>query len=105
MSFFRIFLRNRNQGIVGRSDFDADDKQSGLRIAIRIADSCSDDCATYDLMQDGHLVSSGMKAAAASNAFVCLDDFEQRIVTDAQIALRESVWAIGTSKRLHATFA
>jgi len=101
MAWFRLFLRNNKGSIVGRSDFHADDEASGLRIAYRIAESCSDACAGYELLQDGRLVASA--SAAVGRPETDLTEFEQKIVVDAEIALRDSVWAVNESRRLIAT--
>src|SRR4249919_1921130 len=101
MAWFRLFLRNNKGSIVGRSDFHANDEASGLRIASRIAEACSDACAGYELLQDGRLVTSA--SAMAGRPETDLTEFEQKIAIDAEIALRDSVWAVNESQRLIAT--
>lgn len=98
MARFRLFLRNSNGRIVGRCDFTAEDKDSGLRIAHIIADACSDACAAYDLLQDGQLVAS--VTTSVGQPATDLTVFEQKVVVDLVIALHNSVWAIHDSKRL-----
>lgn len=98
MAWFRLFLRNNKGSIVGRSDFHAEDEASGLRIAYRIAESCSDACAGYELLQDGRLVASA--SAAVGKPETDLTEYEQKTATDAEIALRDSVWAVNESRRL-----
>jgi len=101
MSWFRLFLRNSKGSIVGRSDFHANDEASGLRIAHRIAEACSDACAGYELLQEGRLVASA--SAVAGRPETDLTEFEQKIAMDAEIALRDSVWAVNESRRLIST--
>ncbi len=98
MARFRLFLRNSQRRIVGRSDFNAVDKDSGLRIAHIIADACSDACAAYDVLQDGQLVAS--VATNAGQPETDLTEFELQVVVDLVIALHNSVWAVHDSKRL-----
>ena len=101
MLWFRLFLRNNKGSIVGRSDFHTDDEASGLRIAYRIAESCSDACAGYELLQEGRLVASASTVAGRPERD--LTECEQKIAMDAEIALRDSVWAVNESRRLIAT--
>ena len=98
MAWFRLFLRNSKGSIVGRSDYHAADEGSGLRIAQRIAEACSDACAGYELLQDGSLVASASNSAGTPE--VELTEFEQQVARDAEIALRDSVWAVNESQRL-----
>ena len=98
MAWFRLFLRNTKGSIVGRSDFHADDEASGLKIACRIAATCSDTCAGYELLQDGRLVASA--SATPGRPETDLTDCERRIAMDAEIALRDSVWSVNESRRL-----
>jgi len=98
MAWFRLFLRNTKGSIVGRSDFHADDEASGVRIACRIAATCADACAGYELLQDGRLVASA--SAGGGNPEADLSDREQKIAMDAEIALRDSVWAVNESRHL-----
>lgn len=97
MASFRLYLRDGRQRIVGRSDFDADDEFSALKISHRIAESCSDTCAGYDLWQDTRKISA---AATAGQGETDLTEFERRVVIDTEIALHDSVWAVRNSKRL-----
>ena len=98
MPSFRLYLRGRMQRIVGRSDFEANDDSSALKISRRIADSCSDSCAGYDLWQDTRKISSA--ATTIGEGQMNLTESEQRVVIDTGIALRDSAWAIRNSKRL-----
>ena len=104
MAWFRLFMRDKNKRIVGRSDFDADTTLSGLKIAYQISLSCSDVCASYELLEDGKLVSRPDGAdGRGSLRTAFLEELEQQIATTEEIALRDGIWAIGKSKRLRAT--
>ncbi|HUJ45532.1 MAG TPA: hypothetical protein VLV55_00260 [Rhizomicrobium sp.] len=98
MPSFRLYLRDRGTRIVGRSDFEADDETSALKISRRIAEACSDSCADYDLWRDTRKISSA--AAATGDGGTDLTESERRVVIDAEIALHDSAWAIRNSKHL-----
>ena len=98
MGWYRLFLRTTEHTIVGRSDFNAVDRSSALKIAHRIAQDCSDKCATYDLLEDGRIVATGLRVGSLT--FDLLSDIQQQIVTDREIALRDSKWAIRDSHQL-----
>ena len=98
MGWYRLFLRTTEHTIAGRSDFNAADLSSALKIAHRIAQDCSDKCATYDLLEDGRIVSADTPVRSLTLDF--LNEAQQQIVTDREIALRDSKWAIRESRQL-----
>lgn len=89
MAWFQLFLMDRDGRIIGRSDYRAEDKVSGFRIAWRIAEACSDACAGYDLLQDGKLVAS--VSATVGKPDTDLTEFEQKVAMDMEIALSDSL--------------
>ena len=104
MYSYRLFLRNGWQKmIIGRCDFMAEDLTSALKIACQIIDDCSDDCEGYDLLQDGRLISSAASRVDMAATFGNLNAYEQQVVIDREVALRDSAWVIRESKRLLAS--
>jgi len=98
MPSFRLYLRDGTHRIVGRSDFEADDELSALKISRRIAESCSDTCADHDLWRETRKIPPA--AATLGEGETDLTDSERRVVLDTGIALRDSLWAVRKSKRL-----
>ena len=97
MTWYRLFLRDNSRRIVGRSDFHADNEESGRAIAARIAQDCSDICAGYDLLHNGRpVISSNDTSIILAN----LSERLQDIVIRTEIALRDSAWTIKESRRL-----
>jgi len=97
MPSYRLFLRNASHDIVGRTDFEAEDGLSALRVTHRIAMDCSDYCNSYDLLEEGKPISAS-NLSGLTHGF--LSEIEQQIVIDREIALRDSLWRIRESKRL-----
>jgi hypothetical protein len=95
---FRLFLRDRERLIVGRSDFEAEDAVAAGKVALRIFESCSDACAAYELWCGSSLMASATSRVGQPGAD--LDELQQNIVVETEIVLRDSAWAIASSRRL-----
>lgn len=84
---------------VGREDFDAIDKAQALMIAAAIFYACSDIAFGYELWSGDERIPSP-KETAASDIRGHLSDYQQQVVIDRAIALRDSHWLVAGSKKL-----
>ncbi|MBV9992123.1 MAG: hypothetical protein JOZ72_12630 [Alphaproteobacteria bacterium] len=98
MAAFRLFLTDYERGIIGRSDFEAEDAVSAMKIAHKIFECCGDACSGYELWQGSTPITS--VATTVSLPGADLSEFEQRVAVDTEIALHDSAWAIRESKLL-----
>jgi len=96
MRSYRLYLCGSDLKIIGKSDFTAEGHISALNVADRIFRACGDICGSYELWEGKTRISSpadGGRAAVLSN-------YEQQVVIDTEIALRDSWTKIGKSRDL-----
>ena len=93
---FRLYLYSHDLKIVGKSDFNADGHVSALNVADRIYRCCPDTCISYELWAGPDRISS----PHFEDRVVALNRYEQQVVVDTEIALRDSWTRIRESKNL-----
>ena len=96
MRSYRLYLYGRDQKIVGKSDFSADGSISALNMSDRIFRACGDTCVSYELWEGKTRIAS----PAISDRAAAMSNYEQQVVIDTEIALRDSWMQIGKSKDL-----
>jgi hypothetical protein len=98
MPSFRIFFRDMVR-IVGRDDFEADDSHAAEVIALGLLfDACSDTCSSYEVWQGSTLICEN--GARRSKRLDDLTAQHKAVVTAREEVIRDSGWAIASSRRL-----
>jgi CheY-like chemotaxis protein len=87
--------------IVGRDDFVVTDLELAKAIAWTLFDACNDNCTGYELWRDTKLVAAlaGHQTAFMQSADAVRERC-QGLVVEREEAIRDSRWAIASSKRL-----
>ena len=102
MATYRIYLRDHLLMICGRDDFDAEGDDTAIAIAGILADACSDRCGSFEVWQGTRLVSGVL--ALSPRPRVALSELAggvaQSVVIDREIAIKDSMFAIASSRRL-----
>lgn len=99
MISYRVYFRAPEGAIRGRDDFEAEDDQTAAVVAKLLCDACSDHCAAYDLWQGVRRVGGGSARMLDANSEQ-ISLRVREIVLERVQALRDSNWAIASSKRL-----
>jgi len=101
MTNYRLYCFDRAGSIVCRDDFEAENNAEARAIASAICDACSDEHHTYELWK-GDLP---IEAGETMNAVLYVGGLSakaQQTVVDHEIALRDSFWRVGQSRKLNA---
>jgi hypothetical protein len=99
-STYRVFFRNEH-GICGRDDFDVDDDDTAFTIAALLADVCSDQCTNFDLWQGTRLIRRIQRLPPQPRVSLSeLSEKHQALVVEREEAIRNSDFAIASSRRL-----
>ena len=96
---YRLYLKNGSGAIVGRADFDAEEKEQSLVVAAAIFDDCSDIASGYELWsQDDLVLPLGQPAPPPETAD--LPERQQRLILATEMALYGGDWIIRESTKL-----
>jgi len=96
---YRIFFHDAVGDIVGRQDFEAEDDGMALTIATLLFDACSDVSHNFELWESTRLVNESYFARAQAIGRQ-LSTQRQAAVARTEEQLRDSQWAVASSKRL-----
>jgi hypothetical protein len=99
MTNYRLYCFDREGAIVCRDDFEADNNVEARGIASAICDACSDEHHRYELWKDDLPIESGQTLTAVLQVGG-LSAKAQQTVLDHEIALRNSYWRAGQSRKL-----
>jgi hypothetical protein len=95
---YRIYFRQGHM-VVGRDDFDIDSDASAVIVGRTLFDACSDACNSFDLWQGERQIDpwrpGELKALGRD-----VTEHRQRVIAESEERLRDSRWAIASSKRL-----
>src|SRR5215831_18787066 len=101
MATYRIYLRDHLWMICGRDDFDAEGDDTAIAIAGILADACSDRCGSFEVWQGTRLVSGVLALSPRPRVGLSeLAGSAQSVVIDREIAIKDSMFAIASSRRL-----
>ena len=98
-TWYRLFLKSRTGETVGRSDYEAPDEKGSAVIAAAVFDACSDIAFGYELWNGNELVLSSNRLGAPDK-LTELEAYQQEIIVNSAIALHESAWLVGESRKL-----
>jgi hypothetical protein len=98
-SWYRLFLKSRTGETVGRSDYQAPDEKGSAVIAAAVFDACSDIAFGYELWNGDALVLSSNRLGVPDK-LTELEAYQQEIIVNSAIALHESAWIVGESRKL-----
>ena len=96
---YRLFLKNRSGETVGRSEYEAPDEEGSGVIAAAVFDACSDIAYGYELWNGNQMV-LWSNEPSVPDKLTELEAYQQEIVVNAAIALHESAWLVGESRKL-----
>jgi hypothetical protein len=96
---YRIYLRDRVGGIVGRADYESEDDLSAVAIGAALFEICSDVAGQYELWRDDCLVSASDKNYIIDLLAGLPHSFQQTVL-DTAIAMRDDGWSIAESKQM-----
>jgi hypothetical protein len=99
MTNYRLYCFDREGAIVCRDDFEADSNVEAKGIASAICDACSDEHHRYELWKDDLPIES-VQTLAAVLQVGGLSAKARQTVVDHEIALRNSYWRAGQSRKL-----
>jgi hypothetical protein len=95
---YRINFRQGHL-VVGRDDFDVDSDAGAVIVGRTLFDACSDRCSSFDLWQGERQIDPWrpreLKALGRD-----VTEHRQRVIAASEERLRDSRWAIASSKRL-----
>jgi hypothetical protein len=95
---YRINFR-QGRLVVGRDDFDIDGDAGAVIVGRTLFDACSDVCSSFDLWQGERQIDPwrpGELQALGRD----VTEHRQRVIAESEERLRDSRWAIASSKRL-----
>jgi len=95
---YRLYLKNGSGTIVGRTDFDAEEKEQPLIIAAAIFDDCSDIASGYELWSQDEMVLSLSRPSPSQTADLPVR--QQQLILAAEMALYGGDWMIKESIKL-----
>src|SRR5690348_10781001 len=101
MRLYRAYFYRSSDWMRGRDDFEAEDDCEAIIMAEALCDACSDVCDHWALWQDIRFVdSSEGKAPRQIDTTRQITRKMQESVIRREIAIRDSRWAIASSRRL-----
>jgi hypothetical protein len=96
---YRLYLKSWSNHTIGRADFDADDKANALVIAAGVFRVCSDIASGLEVWRGAEMIFSS-KQSTLPDTKAKFTDYQQRLITSTEIALRDSGWQISESRKL-----
>ena len=100
MNMYRLNCYDRRHALVGRDDFEAENIAEAKAIASMICDACSDAHYSYELWQGDLPIESG-KTLDSVLRVGGLSARAKKLVLDHEIALWNSQWPVGKSRKLN----
>ena len=97
---YRIYFRQRNVGIVGCDDFEAENDRTALSIGESMCDACADVCDHFELWQGTRLVGGCSNGNRMKLDAPQLNAKTQAAAAECEERLLDSTWAIARSRRL-----
>jgi hypothetical protein len=101
MVWFRLYFLDWRGRISARDEFEAEDDDSAITIAVMLHEACADCSPSFELWRGAsRLVPPGTSPSKPSQSIAEVTLKTQETVLEREELLQQSYWAIAKSKRL-----